>query len=77
MDVHSAFLHGDLEEEVYMKLPPGFSSNKWNIYHLRKSLHGKRLGTGSRNSQMHLKKYGFVQADADHSLFTLSLGDLF
>jgi hypothetical protein len=42
MDVKSAFLDGVLEEEVYVRQPPGFESEKdpHRVYKLRKALYG-------------------------------------
>ena len=40
MDVKSSFLHGDLEEEIYMKQPEGFIDDPSLVYILRKSLYG-------------------------------------
>ena len=41
MDVHNAFFHGDLDEEVYMKLPLGYhTSTSGKVCHFRKSLYG-------------------------------------
>ena len=42
MDVKKAFLHGDLEEEIYMKQPEGFmvKGKKELVCRLKKSLYG-------------------------------------
>jgi hypothetical protein len=42
MDVKSAFLIGVLEEEVFVRQPPGFESEKYphRVYKLRKALYG-------------------------------------
>ena len=41
IDAVNAFVHCDLDEVVYMKLPPGFNKGKTDkVLRLRKSLYG-------------------------------------
>ncbi|RVW29739.1 Retrovirus-related Pol polyprotein from transposon RE2 [Vitis vinifera] len=79
MDVHNAFLHGDLEEEVYMKLPPGFERSDPNLVcRLRKSLYGLKQAPRCWFAKLvtALKGYGFLQAYSDYSLFTYTKGNV-
>ncbi|XP_074304226.1 uncharacterized protein LOC141638943 [Silene latifolia] len=73
MDVHNAFLHGDLEEEVYMKLPQGYSvDSPGKVYRLKKSLYDLRQAPRCWFAKLSyaLLAYGFVQSMYDYSLFS-------
>jgi hypothetical protein len=73
LDVKNAFLHGDLEEEVYMDIPPGClsSSEARVVYKLQRALYGlkqsPRAWFGRFSSAM--RKFGFQQSNSDHTLF--------
>jgi len=74
MDVRNAFLLGDLNEEVFMKMPPGFSVSQPNmVFKLRKSLYGLKQAPRCWFAKLFaaLKSYGFQQSYLDYSLFTL------
>ena len=75
--MQNAFLHSDLDEEVYMKMPPGFASSfSRKVCKLRKSLYGLRQVPWCWFAKLAecLKKFGFQQSSSDYPLFTFRDG---
>jgi len=78
MDVKSAFLNGFIEEEVYVRQPPGFESAKFldRVFKLRKALYGLKQAPRAWYARLKsfLLKSGFVMGSVDKTLFLLSRG---
>lgn len=71
MDVHNVFLHGDLEEEVYMRLSPGFThEDPRKVCRLRKAIYGLKQAPRCWFAKLSkvLIEFGFVQSYSDYYL---------
>ena len=73
MDVVSAFLNGELTEEIYTKQPPGYvqSGKEELVCKLRKSIYGLKQSPRFWNEKLcnHLKSTGFKESGADPCVF--------
>ena len=71
-DVKNTFLHGDLDEEICMNIPPGFEENTGNkVCKLKKVLYGLKQSPRAwfgRFAKV-MKESRYKQSQGDHTLF--------
>jgi hypothetical protein len=72
MDVETAFLNGDLSEEIYMEIPEGYDRvEKGTVCRLQKTLYGLKQASREWNTKFsqELKRHGFKQCVTDPCVF--------
>ena len=76
LDIKTAFLNGDLEEEIYMRQPPLYQKGgPQTVCRLLRSLYGLRQAPRAWHTKLKaaLESLEFVASDADAALFVLRL----
>ena len=77
-DVSNAFLHAEIDEEVYVAPPEGYQENdKYGnkmVWKMRKAIYGLKQSPRLWNNLVNekLKKFGFVKSEYDHCCYYLN-----
>ena len=81
MDVKTTFLHGDLDEEIYVKQPEGFTvkGKKEMVCKLKKSLYGLKQYPRMwyHKFDTYIQGLGFVRSKVDHCVYYKQVGEHF
>ena len=79
MDVKSAFLNGELEEEVFVEQPPGFIDPNFpnHVYRLDKALYGLKQAPRAwyETLAQFVLENGFTRGTIDKTLFYINKGN--
>ena len=79
MDVKTAFLHGDLHEDIYMQQPEGFvaKGKEKMVCKLKRSLYGLKQAPREwyHKFDAFMQSQGFRRSQVDHCLYTKKAGD--
>jgi transposase InsO family protein len=72
MDVKSAYLNGELKEEIFMQAPPGFDVPEGMVLRLIKAVYGTKQGGRVWYEEIRdkLGSMGYQRTEADHAVFT-------
>ncbi|KAK4410377.1 Retrovirus-related Pol polyprotein from transposon RE1 [Sesamum angolense] len=76
VDINNAFLHGFLDEDIYMHAPDGYHVQPGQVCKLKRSLYGLKQASRQWNLELttRLIAFGFHQSSHDHCLFTQTTG---
>lgn len=75
LDVKSAFLQGDLNEEIFMKQPDHDGQIPGKVCRLKKSIYGLKQASRNWNRKLDvfIKSIGFIRSEYDYCLYYCSI----